>query len=451
MGLSCSKRDGYDREEYTPVPPEETGDKPAGVSEEDWDLQVASAHLSAYLRGQNKGDMLGIESDSVYGAAFAIPQLARSAGWPEDLTAAAVNSYFFLALNIFLQGFLLYMVSKEERVVSNFAGQMHLCNFGAGNGNTECPSAPDCLGPGGTQVQARKLFSYDVWSTRTFFRDVLLELFPEKGAEIAEVDPGEFGLESYYLRFACCFLFIAGVWPELYSVSVMLQILYHLPNVPEPWLAIEKTVENPEDTVGKAHHHMLGRARIRLAGMSPAWKAVTLIVVWAPKLFLWLLLVDIGTVFLMETSVIEEMIINAVALVFVLSIDEMLAAAVFPSGTKNLLMHVEGLYLSMAEPSVKEIVEENEKLKRWKLYHPGTLRKFVPTRLVAMMGVCFFFVAKYYNENCLRRSDGSWVSTDLYLPTTHELSFLSFVFGPLPMVFPTDVGDTPMWQMSDAL
>ncbi len=50
-------------------------------------------------------------------------------------------------------------IAKEENVLDAFAGQMYLCDFGKNmNG----------LGPGGTNITAPRLYSWDQWAVRNY-------------------------------------------------------------------------------------------------------------------------------------------------------------------------------------------------------------------------------------------------------------------------------------------
>eukprot|EP00439_Symbiodinium_sp_Y106_P074806 s169_g14.t1 len=82
-----------------------------------------------------------------------------------------------------------------------FAGQMHLCDFGASV--KACPDASNCVGPSGTVYTPARLYSFPIWSTRVFVRDSMKAVFPEYAEKIDEqVDPGEYGLENYTCRLA---------------------------------------------------------------------------------------------------------------------------------------------------------------------------------------------------------------------------------------------------------
>ncbi|CAE8601700.1 unnamed protein product, partial [Polarella glacialis] len=147
------------------------------VSEEDNPKVAASKAIAILTKMENQG-FCGIESESIYGAAVAMPQIARSCGWPPTLTSMVIRIYFFTLINLLLQGFLLSMIGTEQLVMYPFAGQMHLCDFGASI--KDCPGAPNCRGPLGTEYTAARLYDYDTWSTRVFIKQSLQAIFPDK-------------------------------------------------------------------------------------------------------------------------------------------------------------------------------------------------------------------------------------------------------------------------------
>eukprot|EP00439_Symbiodinium_sp_Y106_P077690 s169_g16.t1 len=58
-------------------------------------LVVAASKAIAILQQMEGDGYCSIEADSVYGAAVAMPQIARSAGWPATLTSLVIRIYFF--------------------------------------------------------------------------------------------------------------------------------------------------------------------------------------------------------------------------------------------------------------------------------------------------------------------------------------------------------------------
>lgn len=426
------------------------------LTEHERQTYIASAKATRIL-DHRAMELIRIEADSVYGAALALPQIARSAEWSMAYTSKAVRGLLFLLTNIFLQGFLLYMLSKEERAIDKFGGQMYLCNFGAHLSN--CPDAPNCIGPGGTRYTPSRLFNWDLWTTRVFIRDSLKLIFPERADEIqAKVDPGEYGLESYYLRMSCCFLFVLGLWNDLAGSWDIALLLWRVPTRAEDWIQHENVKATDDggkkacvDTTGSTDESFdLGFVNFRVCGMPFHWKVISFFIVLVPKVYLWLLTVDIGIVFLMETSTIESMIINCVALGFILSIDELTMSILSPQ-SREILNVIEPYACS--EPNVPEDDELHAHLrdKNWNALSPWFYVSIIPTRLAAMLAVTAFFVTTYYLEHCQRLSDGSWVARDLHLPRSESVSFLSFLFGPFPNVFPIDSEPSVYWTMPDAL
>merc|ERR1712232_205343 len=80
--------------------------------------------------------------------------------------------------------------------------------------------------------------------------------------------------------------------------------------------------------------------KFKVNGMPTYWKVLNLCMLLVPKVYLWLLVTDIGMTFLMETAGILDMIINAVALGFILSVDETICS--LSSGvTKYMVEHLE--------------------------------------------------------------------------------------------------------------
>lgn len=404
---------------------------------EHFNAHVAAAKAMTFLR-RREGGYCSIDPYSVYGAAVALPQIARTADWSLRYTGVFVKGYVSLILNLLLQGFLLYMLSKEERIMSKYAGRMSLCDFGAQM--YTCPDGDNCVGPGGSEITPERLYSWETWSTRVFVRDSLKLIIPERAAEIdAHVDPGEYGLESYYLRLTCCFIFVLGLWPDLMGSSDMFHLIYHVPTKAMPWMSYQKSEDG-------------GNVTFQVNGMPLHWKLINVFVVLLPKVYIWFLTADIGIVFLLETSTIEAMIINAVALNFILAMDETLFSALMSPMVKYMLENIEAYALfdhqdATAETD-KEAFQRHAQDTSWGIKSPELYAQLVPPRLFVMCVITSFFICKYYNENCMARPDGGLVSTPIYMPKSSQMSFLSFLCGPFPNLFPVEVAeDVTLWEM----
>jgi len=112
-----------------------------------------------------------LESDSIYGAVIAIPQIARSVEWNSTMTALTIRCFMLLCLNYLLQGSAIMYIGEESQVMDVLAGKMHLCDFAYDL--EDCPDHTHCTGPGGTKYEADGLYSFDVWSLRMYMRDAL--------------------------------------------------------------------------------------------------------------------------------------------------------------------------------------------------------------------------------------------------------------------------------------
>jgi len=340
----------------------------------------------------------------------------------------------FLVANLVLQGFLIYMICKEERINDKFGGQMHLCNFGAGL--PDCPDNPDCIGPRGTPYTPERLYSWEMWKARTFVRDSFVKMFPERLAEINElVDPGEYGLESYWLRLACCFLFVMGLWPDMMGSVDLLNMLYNVPTGDEAWMVYTGPEPDPVGVLGyPIPSEEMSNVKFRVAGMPMFWKIINLVFVAFPKLYIWVLMVDIGTLFLMETASIEDMIMNAVALSFILSIDELICAGLFNDAAKRMMENIEPLPLFEPEDMEgdRETWERHQIHRQWTFFTFELWNQVFSLRLFCMIGATAFFQFKYYQDHCVVQEDGSMVGIDLRMPLSDVLGFWNFVLGPVP-------------------
>lgn len=403
------------------------------------------------LSTMETGETYKIRLDKgLYGAALLIPQLARSAGYPKNLLILCLRSYIFLVVNYVCQVLVLYMIAKEELIWDAFAGQMFLCDFGRNAG--DCPNGPDCVGPGGTIYEPARVYSWGIWSTRVFVRDALLAIFPEKTEDIHKfVDPGEYGLESYWCRWLCCALFTATLLGDLVGSINMLRIFWDIPNKAECWLDYE-VPEWAEKEHAKAIHNWseVDLCKLKIAGMPLHWKLINLFVIVLPKLGLWILTAQSGITFLMETSAIDDIVVNSVALAFILQIDELLCSELMSDTTKTLLEMVEDYELQGFEEANRvEDMRDEDVLQEYES-HLDTHWSFleiiflIPYKLVVVLLFTVLFVEMYYFTHCIKSEDGGWVSREMRYPLSTHFSFLCAFFSPF-LKPPTE--NEPFWQM----
>lgn len=386
--------------------------------------------------------LIEIDSGSVYGSAFVIPQIARSTNWSPRMVTATLRCYFFLALNCFLQWMLVYELMRESQVMNKFAGMMWLCDFGGQKRG--CPDADGCIGPGGTRIEPSRMYGFSQWSLQTYVRDALLAMFPEFAAAINEnVDPGEYGLESQECRLLCTTLFVFAVTREFTGCIRMIQLLHHVPLANGCWVY--------EDEEGDVH--------LKIAGIPLIWKVINFMVVLFPRFLLWTFMCRTGFLFLMETAGMENTIVNATALCFILDIDELIYEAFSTDLTKHMLDMLEGFELPIDKTAKHMPVDRDPQYQTVS----GALEKngkdviaetaidrycskaLVPYMVIQAVAIWCYFSWVYYSTHCFKSSDGTYVSKPMYLPKSTDFSQLSAF---LPNLFPVEADEKPYWTWS---
>jgi len=313
--------------------------------------------------------------------------------------------------------------------MDKFAGQMNLCNFGALI--ESCPHGPNCIGPGGTNYKdAGRVYDYNSWVTRNFVRDSLKQLFPDKADIIhASIDPGEYGLENYWVRFVCVFVFMMSVMSDLRSTMDMAYIFYSVPTEEGMWVEYcVPTWASKEKVKEFQEKSELDFVRFKIAGMPRPWKIFNVVAVIIPKLWIWKTTAQNGVMFLMETAGIEDVIVNVTALTFILNLDEML----FQNFSHKALHHI----LEHLEPWLIENTDEDEHFSVEKNFgtvveqRKGAMFTFglIPMRPVYTLFFSALFIAEYYHCMCQFSETGGLVSTPQALPTEQIYPLMAFVF-----------------------
>lgn len=326
---------------------------------------------------------------------------------------------------------------------------MHLCDFGADIDS--CPEGRNCQGPGGTTFTFPRLYSFDQWIMRSWVRDTLRGSFPEKREEIDRLaDPGEYGLESYSCRLICCFIFMMSVVDDLRGTLGMVVLVFASPTRPDMWIKYEEPDWADKKYVKKVHGWSeLDFVRFRVAGMPLHWKIINLVFVLIPKLFIWYTLCSTGFHFLMETSGIVDLIMNSVAMKFILDLDGMILDHLATEATKHVMAKIEPMTLFDTQ-EVEEETEENA-IERYRDHELTSLQKMwpllLPKRLITIIALMAVYVTKYYWANCIVGKDGSIFSKDLYAPKDSVLrNPLTLVFDWLFETSRTD-DDGLIWSM----
>eukprot|EP00931_Biecheleriopsis_adriatica_P102921 TRINITY_DN77825_c0_g1_i1.p1 TRINITY_DN77825_c0_g1~~TRINITY_DN77825_c0_g1_i1.p1 ORF type:complete len:521 (+),score=86.28 TRINITY_DN77825_c0_g1_i1:61-1563(+) len=386
----------------------------------------------------------GIPKHTVYGIALVIPQIARSAGWTRLLRGLAMRAYILLGLNYAIMFMLLYMIQKEENVMDRFAGQMNLCDFGAFL--SQCPEdASNCMGPSGTVITPSRLYTWNTWSTRMFMRDSLAALFPKLEDEIAKkIDPGEYGVEDYRCRVLCCFVYVVSVISEGFSIFCVARLLYEVPSRDDCWISYSKAAASQQDEgedEGDTGPH-LDDVELEVSGMPLHWKVVNVLVLVMPRLGLWTLTLQAGVTFLMESASIEDTIVNAVALTFILGVAATLEDAFSARATKELMDKLKDFEMVAEQKhtaaSIKQSSKEYQEHGSW-----SSGVRLLPWRLGLALVLTAVTILRYYVRYCVRDKNGHWVSSDMFFPRSVHYDFANLMF---PSFFPVEHEDAPFWE-----
>ncbi|CAE7203613.1 rnf111 [Symbiodinium pilosum] len=388
---------------------------------------------------------LKVQTDSIYGAGIALPQVARSCDWPGTLTADVIRVYFFCLVNFALQAFLLSMIGEEQHFWYPFAGQMHLCDFGASI--QDCPHGANCVGPGGTSLSYPRLYDYDIWSTRTFLKQSLHALFPKLTLSIdGSVDPGEYAVENFNCRCLCIFLFMLAVVDDLEDTISLCRTLAMTPTNYDSWITYDvPSWAHKEDVKKFTSSEERDFVRYEVAGMPLHWKVFNACFILLPKSLLWLGLVRSGVHYLMETAGIVDVIVNAMALTFVLQVDEIVFQRLSSTVTTQIMSEIEFKALydnddveNESDGEALSYFNDTELKKGW----ASIAFQIFPTRLFIIVVCQAIFLWDYYVSNCKRLDDGSWVSKAMYLP-------VDMGYHPLELIFGLEVEEDtkPFWTM----
>jgi len=400
---------GSPREEKRYIRVEETRIKRRIIKRSEIDLQDL----------EFKGEYT-LEADSVYGAVIAIPQIARSAEWNRTMVALTFRVMTLLVLNYFLQGSAMMYIGEASQVMEVLAGKMHLCDFAYDLQN--CPHDKHCTGPGGTLYQKDNLYSFDMWSTRSYMRDSLKAIL--KGSRLndlaEDVDhkfvPGEYGMENYWCRLLACFIFMLNEMRDFFKTWELIMVLIKVPTLPESWIYIHETEEAMKDP--------LESTKFKIAGVPWGWKLIYFLIVVIPKSFLLYNVCWMGLRFLMETAGIQDLVLGAMTMDFILTLDEVIFHALGSKASKHIMLNL-GSY--EYDGTNMEDFLDNERsggMKgKW-----GAVKLSMPTKLLFTLAVLVIFELRYYWENC-EMVDGMFVSKPMHMPKSSYYDFMTFVKG----------------------
>lgn len=406
--------------------------------------QLGMAKALNILGGMEHEGSCRVEKSSCYGAWIVLSQVSRTSGWPASLMCLMVRSFVFLLLNYIVQTCFVYYIYDSQTNMNPFGGQMHLCDFG--KHISECPDQPNCHGPGGMELpNPGILYPYDIFNTRKFMTDSLKSIFPDMKDQIEEkVDPnvGEYGIESYYCRLLCIFVFVLQIADEFENIRELCWFLWKIPTEEGQWIEFDSEATPPEDDPHGQKE--LENIKFTVAGVPLRWKIAITFLVLIPRIFIWRMLSLAGVHFLMETAAMVDQIVNTTALSFVLCTDELIHERLTTAATKHIVSstvdHIN--YEHKESPNQEHLAEYRDNELSWSTRHKFPVLPYKLTWAVVLM-VCFVF--EYYYHNCTSMDDGSSVSIPVSYPPNSHMKIGTFVMKFLSIIDHSP--NPPFWTM----
>lgn len=353
-------------------------------------------------------------------------------------------------LDIILQLMIVMMVSKHENVMNGFSGQMYLCDLGAGCSDNMENSGPTCTGPAGTDITPGRTYSFDIWNARQFVKSSLLAVFPGQADIINQkVDPGEYGLESYSCRCLCCLLFMMSMMQEISYIVDMAYLVYCVPTADESWVHFKHEDASEAETSQKTAWY--DEVELTIAGIPKNWKISIAVTVLLPKILIWIFTARTGTTFLMESAAIDDLIVNSVALTFILMLSETICETLTSEITHDMLSRCKDYPLY--DEKVEESLTDDEVVQKYT--HPEEMRpltivdfvrSLLPPKLLGVLVLTVLFVLDYYRTHCTHHHGLVFLPNPLYLAKTSQYGLLNYL---LPGLFPVEREEGAEWMPSN--
>lgn len=281
-------------------------------------------------------------------------------------------------------------------------------------------------------------------------------------------------MESYNCRLLCCILFMMTMLQEARNIAETAWLLYKVPTEPESWIMDEEPDANgdldhgcvpgeredskdgePRSTEPILEEDWLERINLQIAGMPMKWKLINILILLIPKAMIWQLTVTTGIVFLMETAGIDDLVVNSVALTFILDIDELCCKTLTEEYIRGLLSRVRPFPLFNFSRATERYGSEDIlwEQSRQELNKKMRLQDFFwalfPSKLLYLLGACLWFIYSYYSSHCNRAPFGIFPRfwpKPLFLAKSTAFTFLNAFF---PSNFPVPTVTDAIWTMPE--
>lgn len=242
---------------------------------------------------------VGPPTNSIYSVCFVMPQIASQLTWPPGLLGRVIQCYCILVATWCIQCLYLYEILHIEQLRDEGCNQ----------------NATECLANG--FVKTEGFFpDYGHWTLCTDNVGKATNLVPQVTQQL------------------CIMVFVVSLFSDFRNAMDLARCLYRLPSKKGVWLVGRKM---EEIQLGNFDAQETLDLNIQVDAVPLSWKIFYCISLVIPKVLIMVALLFVGTCYLFNESDRKELILNAVAYVFVSQIDSLLFDAVVPNDIREKL------------------------------------------------------------------------------------------------------------------
>eukprot|EP00448_Togula_jolla_P021852 CAMPEP_0170572822 /NCGR_PEP_ID=MMETSP0224-20130122/2430_1 /TAXON_ID=285029 /ORGANISM="Togula jolla, Strain CCCM 725" /LENGTH=483 /DNA_ID=CAMNT_0010895355 /DNA_START=8 /DNA_END=1456 /DNA_ORIENTATION=+ len=342
-------------------------------------------------------NLISIPKQSVISTAICFPQLARCSGYARTFSAMSIKHVILAFLSLWMQAFLLEAMRQALLTIDQADGVPHLCTYGFDYGDDANPPK----GPLGLAYE-RSRGNIEPSYQKLMLRNTIAQLMRSLAAANVttlvndEMGPVDYGLESPNCRFLSVTMFLISLSGEMVALWRWAVYLWKSPrrklmasgqssssssedefgfgdNDNCQWIKFRDwpdTSQNPakrKELWNALEKTELDHIRFVATGMPLGWKIYSGLLVFMKAVIL-IELSWIGLMFLMHTGVIIKLILNSVALLFIVDVDLIFFESFSGRMAKDLLKRIQPFQVPTTPKSLVQGQKAMEREHNWNLW-----------------------------------------------------------------------------------
>lgn len=327
------------------------------VSPEEYDHMIRKITVG-------NAQVYSLPRDSLYGACVVLPQVARQLDWHVVYIGLVVKSYVCIAIVYAMQSMFVLEVCKL-----------------VWKDDDECSADPDsCKRLGFRPVHE--------WMLRPDGKIRWYLCFPQVDGDS----------DYQILRRLCVVAFVLWLFKDVRQTYEIAMLIVKLPTKAGKWMVMKMVSESSMvklDKKGFLEHEDEAQVEWQIDSMEMKWKIMTAFFIIVPKFLVAVALCYYGSVWLLNTTDRSELILNAVALVFVLELDEAVFAAVMSSDTQTKMDNLQSWAPEPEDGPPASYYSIFQHKCSWMLI---TLSTF---SFPICLGVVCYVILNWYDSHCL--------------------------------------------------